>query len=60
MTAALKAEDARITKEQEVNDKATEDAATAASSTDPRPPAAEEVAKENAQTEHVIDPMDAD
>ena len=59
MTAALQAEDARIAKEQEISEKATKDAATAASSTDPRPPAAEEVAKESVQPEQVGDPMGA-
>ena len=37
LTAALRAEDARITRKQEITEKATRDAATSASSSDPRP-----------------------
>ena len=44
LTAALRAEDTRIIKEQEINEKATRDAATSASSSDPRPHALEDVA----------------
>ena len=50
LTAAIPAEDARITKDHELNEQATKDAATAASSTDPRPLASEEVAAEVRQS----------
>ena len=38
LTAAFRAEDAKIIQEQEISEKATRYAATAASSSDPRPP----------------------
>ena len=55
LTAALRAEDARITKEQEISEKTTTYAATSASSSDPRPPAPENVAPEVRQSSEVAD-----
>ena len=46
LTAALRAEDGRITKEQEISEKATRDAATSASSSDPRLPGSGDVPPE--------------
>jgi len=69
LTAALRAEDARITKEDELSKKATQDAATASSSTEPRQPASDEVATEVRQSsddadrpsaEIRVDPMATD
>ena len=47
LTAALGAEDEKITKEKEISDKATRDSATAASSSDPKPTAPEDAAPTN-------------
>ena len=65
LTAALRAEDARIAKEQEINEKAARDAATATSSSDKNPPEPIEVSPDVAHQrdevpEHVHEEMIVD
>ena len=55
LTTALQAEDARITKEQEVRDKAAMDAVTSASSTEPRPATPVDIPAENPQPSEDVD-----
>lgn len=56
LTAALRAEDERITKEKEISDKAARNSATAASSSDPKPTAPEDAAPTNQRVSIDVDP----
>ena len=60
MIAALRAEDARITKEQEISEKSTRDAATSASGSDPRPPGSRDVPPEIPQQSENIEQIGED